>query len=327
VDRFLLMRSFARAVETGSFSAVARELGTGQPNVSRHIAALEQHLGTRLLHRSTRKLTLTPEGERYYTEAKRVLDAIEEAESNARGEDRPSGLLRVACPTALGRTHLLPLLKTLLEQYPEMDVDLQIGDRFIDLVEEGVDLAIRIGTLKDSALKARRIGTSERVCVASGSYLARHSAPQLPQDLLQHNCILYTLLSSGNAWQFRDSEVTVSGRFRCNSPDGVQRAVLDGLGVAYTPVWLFEEALLDGRVQALLLDHLGPPAPIHIVYPAKRLLPRRASVFMNFIAEAFSRCPSLNEGALQRLLSRASGKPAASAARQAVERRRPNKQT
>ena len=302
MDRFLLMHCFARAVETGSFSAVARELGTGQPNVSRHIASLEQHLGTRLLHRSTRKLTLTPEGERYYNEARRVLDAVTEAESNARGEDRPSGLLRIACPTALGRTHLLPRIKTLLRRYPEMDLDLQIGDRFIDLVEEGVDLAIRIGMLKDSALKARRIGTAERVCVASPGYLAEHSAPRVPEDLLQHDCILYTLLASGSTWSFRDSEVAVSGRFRVNSPDGVQRVVLDGLGIAYTPVWLFEEALLDGRVQALLLDHLGPASPIHIVYPAKRLLPRRASVFMDFIAEAFGGDPALNEGALARLL-------------------------
>jgi LysR family transcriptional regulator for bpeEF and oprC len=302
MDRFLLMHCFARAVETGSFSAVARELGTGQPNVSRHIASLEQHLGTRLLHRSTRKLTLTPEGERYYNEARRVLDAVTEAESNARGEDRPSGLLRIACPTALGRTHLLPRIKTLLRRYPEMDLDLQIGDRFIDLVEEGVDLAIRIGMLKDSALKARRIGTAERVCVASPGYLAEHSAPRVPEDLLQHDCILYTLLASGSTWSFRDSEVAGSGRFRVNSPDGVQRVVLDGLGIAYTPVWLFEEALLDGRVQALLLDHLGPASPIHIVYPAKRLLPRRASVFMDFIAEAFGGDPALNEGALARLL-------------------------
>ncbi|HWY26224.1 MAG TPA: LysR family transcriptional regulator [Nevskia sp.] len=304
MDRFLLMHSFARAVETGSFSAVARELGTGQPNVSRHIAALEQHLGARLLHRSTRRLSLTPEGERYYTETRRVLDAVAEAESNARGEDSPRGLLRVACPTVLGRTHLLPLVKPLLQRYPELDLDLQIGDRFIDLVEEGVDLAIRIGALKDSALKARRIGAAERVCVASPSYLARHPAPRTPEDLPQHNCIVYTLSSSGNAWSFRDREVAVGGRFRVNSPDGARSAVLDGIGIAYTPVWLFEDALRDGRVQALLPGLSGPPTPIHIVYSAKRLLPRRAAVFMDFIAEAFGREPMLNEGGLEWLLRR-----------------------
>src|SRR3984885_6484792 len=127
MDRFLLMHSFARVVETGSFSAVAREMGTGQPNISRHIAALERHLGTRLLHRSTRKLTLTPEGERYYSQTRNVIDAITEAESTARGNDAPRGLLRVACPTVLGRSHILPQVKTILARFPEMEIDYRLA--------------------------------------------------------------------------------------------------------------------------------------------------------------------------------------------------------
>ena len=303
MDRLLLMHTFARAVETGSFSAVAREQGIGQPNVSRHVATLEQYLGTRLLHRSTRKLTLTPEGERYYAEARRVLDAVDEAESNVRGEGKPSGLLRVACPNVLGRTHIMPWTKTLLERYPELDLDLQVGDRFIDLVEEGVDVAIRIGALRDSALKARRIGTAERVCVASPAYLATHPAPLVPEDLLRHNCVVHSLARSGRIWAFRTTEVEVGGRFKVNTPDGIHRAVLDGLGIAYAPVWLFEEELHSGRLEPLLLNEMGPTAPIHCVYPAKRLLARRASAFMDFIAERFSGDPVLNEGALARSLS------------------------
>jgi len=298
MDRFLLMHSFARVVETGSFSAVARELGTGQPNVSRHIAALERHLGARLLHRSTRKLTLTPEGERYYSETRGVIDAITEAESNARGEDAPQGLLRVACPTLLGRSHILPRVKAILTQFPGMEIDLQIGDRYIDLVEEGIDLAIRIGTLKDSALKARRIGAAERVCVASSEYLAEHLAPTHPNDLRNHNCIVYTLSSAGSTWSFRDINVAVRGRLRVNTPDGIRSGVLDGIGVAYAPGWLFEDALADGRVHSLLIEHRGPPVPINFVYAAQRLLPRRARVFMDFIAEAFARDPLLNAGAV-----------------------------
>jgi LysR family transcriptional regulator for bpeEF and oprC len=195
VDRLALMTSFVRAVETGSFSAVARELGTTQPNISRHIASLEQYLGTRLLHRSTRKLTPTSEGERYYAETRRLLDAIAEAESNVRGREIPSGVLRVASPTLLGRAYLLPRVKTFLDRYPKVELDLQIGDRFIDLIEEGVDVAIRIGALRDSALKARRIGTAERVCVATPDYVTRHGKPKVPTDLKKHDCILYTLLS------------------------------------------------------------------------------------------------------------------------------------
>ena len=309
MDRLALMTSFVRAVETGSFSAVARELGTTQPNISRHITSLEQHLGTRLLHRSTRKLTPTPEGERYYADSRRVLDAIAEAESNVRGQEIPSGVLRVACPTLLGRTYLLPRVKAFLNLYPKVELDLQIGDRFVDLIEEGVDVAIRIGVLKDSALKARRIGTGERVCVASPEYVARHGAPKVPTNLEKHECILYTLLSSGNVWSFKDCEVAVHGRFRVNTPDGIRTATLDGLGIAYSPVWLFEDAILDGRVQLLLEDYPGPPTPIQMIYPERRLLPQRAKVFMDFVAEEFAHEVALNEGAVAQLKSRR-GRPA-----------------
>jgi len=305
VDRLALMTSFVRAVETGSFSAVARELGTTQPNISRHIASLEQHLGTRLLHRSTRKLTPTPEGERYYADTRRLLDAIAEAESNVRGQQQiASGLLRVACPTILGRTYLLPRVKTFLSRYPKVELDLQIGDRFIDLIEEGVDVAIRIGALKDSALKVRRIGTGERVCVATRDYIRRHGLPKVPTDLKKHDCILYTLLSSGNAWSFKDLDVAVHGRFRVNTPDGIRTATLDGLGIAYAPVWLFEDALLEGRLQLLLEDYPGPPMPIQLIYPERRLLSQRAKVFMDFVAEDFAVQPVLNAGAVAQLRRR-----------------------
>jgi DNA-binding transcriptional LysR family regulator len=232
-----------------------------------------------------------------------VLDAVEEAESNARGEDKPTGQLRVACPTILGRSRILPRIRTLLERFPAIDLDLQIGDRFIDLIEEGVDVAIRIGLLDDSNLRARRVGTSERVCVASPEYLALHGAPLRPEELSRHNCIVYSLARSGSIWPFRAAEVAVNGRLKVNTPDGIFRAVLDGIGIAYAPVWLFEKELIEGQVEPLLLNDAGPFAPIHIVYPAKRLLPRRAAVFMDFIAEEFSGDPVLNEGALARLLS------------------------
>jgi len=299
MDRFLLMTCFVRAVETGSFSAVARELGMGQPNVSRHVAALESHLSTRLLHRSTRKLSLTPEGQRFYAEARRLLDALAEAESNARGEDQPSGLLRVACPTSLGRTQILPRIKTLLERYPQMQIDLQISDRYVDLVEEGVDLALRIGPLADSSLKAIRIGSSIRVLIASPAYLERHPAPQQPADLIQHNCIIYSLSQLGANWRFRDGEVTVSGNFKVNTPDGIYSAVTDGLGIAYAPLWLVAEALKTGRVRLLLQEYMSEPAPISLVYSAGRLLPRRARVFMDYITTEFARIPSLQLNNIQ----------------------------
>ncbi|WP_133638158.1 LysR family transcriptional regulator [Pseudomonas syringae] len=294
MDRFLVMTCFARAVETGSFSAAGRDLGLGQPNVSRYVAALEDHLQTRLLHRSTRKLALTPEGERYYAEVQRILDAVEESESSFRENVDPSGMLRVACPTALAHAFVLPHVPAFLERYPGLTLDLQINDRYVSLVDEGAELAIRIGHLEDSALRARRIGLFERVFVASKGYLAKRGVPVMPDDLREHDCVIYTLLSSGATWHFRDTEVPVSGRLRVNSPEAVRESVNAGLGVGHGPQWLFEEGLKNGNLQLLLTAHTAPMVPVQIVYVANRLLPTRAIVFMDFIAEAFSKVSALN---------------------------------
>lgn len=309
MDRFLLMNCFMRVVETGSFSAVARELRTSQPSVSRYIAVLEHQLGTRLLHRSTRKLTLTPEGERYYNEVRRILDAVSEAESNARGEDKPTGMLRVTCSTSMCRIHLLPRVRTFLERYPNVEVDVHVADRYLDLTEEGLDLAIRIGHLKDSSLKARPIGVSHMVCVASSDYLARHGAPRHPNDLLEHNCIIYTLTPAGSNWRFRDGEMAVKGRLRVSSADSIHGAVVGGLGIGCGALWLFEDALSGGQVQLVLREYIGAPAPINIVYSAGRLLQRRATVFMDFIAEEFSRIPAMQKDALAHLTGAKSSAP------------------
>ena len=292
MDRLLWMTCFARAVETGSFSAAGRDLGLGQPNVSRYVAALEEHLQTRLLHRSTRKLSLTPEGERYYADARRILDAVDESESSFRDSVDPSGLLRVACPTSLAHTFVMPHVPAFLERYPRLALDLQISDRYVDLVNEGTELAIRIGHLEDSALRARRVGSYERVFVASKGYLAKRGEPQTPDELRDHDCVVYTLLSSGTTWRFRDAEVPVSGRLRVNSPDAVREAVIAGLGVGHGPAWLFEGGLKSGALQRILLEDTAPHVPVQIVYVANRLLPTRAIAFMDFMSDVFSRIPA-----------------------------------
>lgn len=294
MDRFLLMTCFARAVETGSFSAAGRDLGLGQPNISRYVAALEDHLQIRLLHRSTRKLSLTPEGERYYADIRRILDAVDESESSFRNNVEPSGLLRVACPTALAHAFVMPHIQTFLERHPRLTLDLQLNDRYVDLVNEGTELAIRIGNLEDSALRSRRLGIYSRVFVASKDYLAKRGTPQTPDDLRDHDCIIYTLLSSGATWRFRDADIPVSGRLRINSPDAVSTAVTAGLGVAHGPAWLFADGLNSGRLQYILTGYDAPPVPVQIVYVANRLLPTRAIVFMDFITEVFSKIPALN---------------------------------
>lgn len=294
MDRFLLMTCFARAVETGSFTAAARDLGLGQPNVSRYVAALEDHLQTRLLHRSTRKLALTPEGERYYADARRILDAVDESESSFRSNVDPSGLLRVACPTALAHAFVMPYVPAFLERNSRLTLDLQVSDRYVNLVDEGTELAIRIGQLEDSALRARRVGSYERVFVASESYLARRGVPETPDDLRDHDCVVYTLLSSGATWRFRETDVPVTGRLRVNSPEAVSEAVVAGLGVGHGPAWLFDEGLKGGRLRLILKGYSAPAVPVQIVYVANRLLPTRATVFMDFIADVFSRIPALS---------------------------------
>ncbi|MEE5122878.1 LysR family transcriptional regulator [Pseudomonas alliivorans] len=295
MDRLLLMSCFVRTVETGSFSAAGRDLGLGQPNVSRYVAALEDHLQTRLLHRSTRKLTLTPEGERYYPDARRILDSVEQSESSLRGNVTPSGLLRVACPTALAHTFIVPHVASFLGRYPELSLDLQINDRYVNLVDEGAELAIRIGHLEDSAMRARPLAWFERVCVASRAYLEKRGSPSSPDDLKDHDCLIYTLLSTGTNWRFKDSEVPISGRLRVNSPEAIREYVNAGLGIAQGPRWLYEEGLKSGNLQLVLNDYVAPPVPIQVVYLANRLLPQRAIVFMDFMADVLGKSSAFDE--------------------------------
>ncbi|MEE4889803.1 LysR family transcriptional regulator [Pseudomonas alliivorans] len=295
MDRLLLMSCFVRTVETGSFSAAGRDLGLGQPNVSRYVTALEDHLQTRLLHRSTRKLTLTPEGERYYADARRILDSVEQSESSLRGNVTPSGLLRVACPTALAHTFIVPHVASFLGRYPELSLDLQINDRYVNLVDEGAELAIRIGHLEDSAMRARPLAWFERVCVASRAYLEKRGSPSSPDDLKDHDCLIYTLLSTGTNWRFKDSEVPISGRLRVNSPEAIREYVNAGLGIAQGPRWLYEEGLKSGNLQLLLNDYVAPPVPIQVVYLANRLLPQRAIVFMDFMADVLAKSSAFDK--------------------------------
>lgn len=294
MDKLLWMQCLVRAVETGSFSAVARELGIGQPNVSRHIASLEKALDTRLLHRSTRQLVATPEGQRYYTQARQALDLIAQADSDARGQQKPQGLLRVACAPTLATEKIIVALPAFLARYPDVDVELRLSDAYIDLVAEGVDIAIRGGVLRDSALRARRVGTSERICVASAAYLDAHGMPEQPADLLQHQCLIYTLMAGGGGWPFRDAEVHVKGRLRLDSLEGVRKAVLQDIGIAYLPSWTVADELRSGQLRALLTSHAAARTPLNAVYAAERLLPQRAAVFIDFISAVFAATAGLN---------------------------------
>jgi LysR family transcriptional regulator for bpeEF and oprC len=294
MNKLTAMECFVRAVETGSFSAVGREIGIGQSNVSRYIAALEKALGAQLLHRSTRSLGVTQEGQRYYEQARLALDVIAQADSDARGQQNPQGLLRISCSPALGVEKIIGAMPTFMARYPEVQLDLRLSDAYADLVAEGLDLAIRGGVLADSALRARRLGSSERVHVASTAYLDAWGTPDTPAELARHQCILYSYMARGDAWPFSEEQMQVRGRIRINSLEGIRRAVLEGIGIGYLPSWMVWDHVRDGSLRVVLAAHATAPTPIHAVYAAQRLLPQRAVVFIDHMAVVFAATPGLN---------------------------------
>jgi DNA-binding transcriptional LysR family regulator len=270
--------------------------------VSKQVAALERALGARLLSRTTRSLALTEEGERYFEQARRLVAEIAEAESGLRqGERQLSGWLRVAASVGFGRLKLLPMVKTFLASHPGVKIDLRLNDGFIDLVEQGIDVAVRIGELADSTLVARRVGTTQRALVASRGYLRSlpkgARAPRVPDDLLQLNCIVYTELATQNAWTFTagpgapaavGTSVTVraQGNIQTNSSEVVRAAVLSGMGVGYAPTWLFDEEMSQGHLQVLLPDWPAPPMPVHLVSPSQRRESAKVRAFAEHLVAA-----------------------------------------
>lgn len=301
------LRTFARAVETGSFTAVAVEQGSTQPTVSRQISALEEHLGARLLQRTTRALTLTEEGRAAYAHARALLDLAQEAEAAVRpGGGEATGTLRVAAPLAFARLHLFPRLGRFLAAHPRLRTDWVLGDRAVDLVEEGVDLAIRIGRVTDQALVARRIGEMRRVTVATPGYFAAHPPPAHPEDLAAHDCVVYTGLSTVDEWHYVGPDggpvvVRVGGRVRVSASEGMRAAVLEGLGLAVVPTWLLTDEVETGRLVRVLADFEAAPMPISAIYPSRRMVPPRVRAFVEFLAAEFRADARLGSQGTQRV--------------------------
>jgi len=296
-DILPLFRSFVRVVEAGSFSAVAREANTSQPTISRQVAALEAHLGCLLVQRTTRRLALTEDGRAFYDQARRALDAVAEAETAVgRRKGHPAGTLRLAVAEVMGRLHILPRLPRFLERYPEMSVDLVLSDGFTDLVEEGIDLALRVGELTDQGMIARRIGLTRRIVVATPGYLDRHGVPATPEDLRGHSCIVYARLASGATWRFAGGlSVPITGRLRVNSTEAVRAAVLQGLGIGMVPAWHFVEGEVEsGRLRILLGAWEPEPQPIHLVYPTRRYVSPKLRAMADFLATEFELDPRLS---------------------------------
>jgi DNA-binding transcriptional LysR family regulator len=298
-DPLPLFRSFLRVVETGSFSAAAREANSTQPTISRQVAALEAHLGCLLLQRTTRAVTPTEDGRAFYEQARRALEAVEEAETSVgRRRGRATGTLRLGVAEVMGRLHVLPRLPRFLARHPDLSVDLVLSDGFTDLVEEGLDLAIRVGALTDPALVARRIGVTRRVVAATPSYLAGRAAPDTPEALAGHDCILYSRLAAGPVWHFEGPggavAVPITGRVRVSTTEAVRAAILGGLGIGLVPAWLFVDGEFEsGRLVRLLPDWEPKPQPIHAVYATRRHLAPKVRAMIDFLAAEFDSDPQL----------------------------------
>jgi len=293
MGRLDAMAVFARVVEAESFSAAARELGIAKSSVSKQIVRLEDDMGVRLLNRTTRRLSLTEAGQTFYQGCQRVMAEAAAAESAVTHlAAAPRGRLNVGAPMSFGLRHISPVLPLLLGRCPELTVNLSLNDRFIDLVEEGFDVGVRIARLKDSSLVARRVAPSRNVLCAAPEYLAARGTPRTVEELGAHECLLYSYLASGEKWRFAGPggrrELRVRGRLQANSGESLMAAALAGFGIARLPTFICGDALRDRRLIPVLPEWTDPlESDINAIYPASRNLSPKVRVFIDFLIEQF----------------------------------------
>lgn len=295
MDRLAAMETFISVVETGSFSAAARRLDVGQPAVSKTVAQLEARLAVRLLLRSTRDLTPTEAGLAFFERARRAVEEANEADLAARGAGSGlSGNLRICAAVTFARQHIVPHLGGFLDQHPELNIDVMLDDRNINLVEAGIDVALRMGSLSDSGLTARKIAECRRLVVGTPQYFARHGIPESPAELMKHQAIVYTL-GGGAQWLFsRDGEqqpVIVSGRIRVNAAEGLREAVLSDQGLTMASQWMFAPELASGAVQAVMTDWTLPRQDLWAVFPTGRMASTKARAFVDYVEQLLARQP------------------------------------
>lgn len=288
------MQLFVRVVETGSFSKAAAELGITQPTATKHVAALEARLGARLLHRSTRGVTPTEVGLLYHAKCKAIDQQLEEADNLASLlQSQVGGQLRIGCSVAFGRRVLVPLVLRFMQEHPGLGVDLSFDDRYVNLVEQGIDVAIRMGRLADSSLGARYLGRNPWVLVASPRYLAAQGEPADAQALAQHRCLVYSSVQGDDRWSFTDAAggshtVSVRGPLRSNNLSAVLSACRAGMGLAVLPGYVARDSLNDGTVVPLLPGLAIPTQDMHAVFPSPKLVPGKVQVFIRWLQQALA---------------------------------------
>ncbi|MBN8495113.1 MAG: LysR family transcriptional regulator [Burkholderiales bacterium] len=293
MDTLAGLRLFIRVVETGSFSRASADLGLTQPTATKHVAALEARLSARLFHRSTRGVTPTEVGAAYYDKAKAIVRELEDADNLAAlMQSRVQGTLRISSSVAFGRRVLTPLVLRFMQQHPGLQIDLSFEDRYVNLVEQGIDLAIRMGRLADSSLGARYLGVNPWVLVASAAYLKRRGAPATPQALARHEALIYSSVQGDERWHFAGADgaslmVPVQGPLRSNNLSALLAAARAGLGLAALPWYVAHDSVRDGVLQPLLTAWTLPSQEIHAVYTSPRLVPTKVLGFIDFLQHRF----------------------------------------
>jgi len=294
MDRLAAIQVFAQVVESGSFAKAADRLGLSTSAASRQVADLESHLQTRLLNRTTRRVSLTESGQQFYERAVQLMTDLAEAEQEASSAAVvPRGTIRLTTSVNFGVRHVAPAIAEFLERYPDVRFDVSLSDRVVDLVEEGLDLAIRIGAPVADNLVARKLGETRMVPCASPGYLAKHAAPKTPEDLARHNCFTYEYVSPRHVWRFRDRSgaehaVRVAGRLHSNNGDLLAEVAARDGGIVFEPAFIVGPEVRAGRLVPLLQDFVPPPVPIYALYPSRKHLSAKVRRFVEFLIERFS---------------------------------------
>jgi DNA-binding transcriptional LysR family regulator len=296
------MAVFAKVVESSSFAAAARHFRLSPAMVSRHVLALEEQLGAQLLNRTTRRVSPTEVGQAYYHRVRQILADIDEADRLATDlQATPRGLLRITSSQSFGIRHLAPAIAEYLGLCPEVLMEVTLNDRYLDLIEEGFDLAVRIGHLEDSSLIARRLAPIRLALCAAPDYIARHGAPQTPADLAQHNCLVYTYAAAHSEWRFVDAAgheegVHIAGRLLANNGDVLRVAALEGQGVALAPTFILDKDIRAGTLVRLMPGYTPPEVGLYAVYPPSRNLSAKVRSFVDFLVTRFGGEPEWDRG-------------------------------
>ncbi|QLK47753.1 LysR family transcriptional regulator [Vibrio owensii] len=290
MDQLSAMRAFVRVVQTGSFSATSREMNTSQTTISKKVAALEKKIGVKLLARSSRDHALTPAGTKYYQTCVDILGELDEAEAEARSEvASPQGTIRISAPVAFGRILLAPIMSEFFQRYPDIKVDLQLSDQHTDLISDGIDVALRAKQLEDSTLIARHLFDNPMLVLAAPSYLQQHGEPKNPEDLKQHNCLVYSRMKDINVWSFTKQNqkhaVAVNGNFQSDNGDVLLEVALTGMGIVILPIWMVEHHLKEGQLTQLMNDYTGQNLPFNAVYLQSRYTPLKVRCLIDFLKE------------------------------------------